>query len=379
MTGHACYASEVSPADAHRAYRSIRFFSNLDGLRFICISMVLWHHAPPIDIPWLKLEDRGFLGVDFFFVLSGFLITTLLLREAVRDGSFSLRDFYIRRAVRIIPVYFFVISCVAAYYIVLKGERQYIDILPYYYLFLSNFIVDDIPTLSPTWSLAVEEQYYLIWPLLLMLLPPRWIVPILCVLIAGNVLIMIPGFPGPNPIPAGPLLLKMPNSTYAPILMGSLLAVFLHDKAVFEKLWAVTSHWFAPVLGVAALIVAMELLPHDLRGVPNFVVHTLMTFVLATLVVRERNLFTPLLTQTLVTRVGVISYGIYLYHLLALDITNRALAAIGVFGPWVLLFGYTAVSCVLADISFRTLEAYFRRFRPRPRATPDPTRSTRGT
>ncbi len=87
-------------------YRAARRFSNLDGLRFICIALVLWHHANPFPDSPLNLFGRGFLGVDFFFVLSGFLITTLLLREADAHGRFSLRDFYLRRIIRIIPVYF---------------------------------------------------------------------------------------------------------------------------------------------------------------------------------------------------------------------------------------------------------------------------------
>lgn len=350
------------------AYRSATYFANLDGLRFLCIAMVVWHHAIPIDLPNLKLEGRGFLGVDFFFVLSGYLITTLLLREAHQYGSLSLRDFYIRRAIRIIPVYFFVVSLVAFYFIVVKGERQYLELLPYYYLFLSNFLVGDIPTLGPTWSLSVEEQYYLIWPLLLMLLPRWWIVPVLSVLIAANVLAMTGWVWLPEPISVGPLLLKLPDATYAPILMGSLAAVLLHNRAVFEGIWSVVSHRAASILGLVLLVAAMEFLPSDLRGVPQFIIHCLMTFTLITFVVQDRNMFAPFLTQPLIARIGAISYGIYLYHLLALDVTNRVLGALGVSGPWLALLGCAVLSVVFAETSFRTLEAYFRRFRPRTRS-----------
>lgn len=89
--------------------------------------------APPL------LLTRGFLGVDFFFVLSGFLITTLLLRETAQRGRFSLRDFYRRRIVRIVPVYFFVVTIASVYSVLIKGETQYAGLVPYYYLFLSNF------------------------------------------------------------------------------------------------------------------------------------------------------------------------------------------------------------------------------------------------
>jgi len=199
----------------------------------------------------------------------------------------------------------------------LKGERQYLELLPYYYLFLSNFLTGDIPTLSPTWSLSVEEQYYLIWPLLLLLLPGRWIGTVLSLIIIGNVLIMTGKVWVPDPIKIGPLLLRMPNATYAPILMGSLAAVLLHTRTIFERIWPVASHRAASIVGVIALVAAMEFLPEDLKGVPNLIVHSLMTFILITLVVQKQNLFSPLLTNPLIARIGAISYGIYLYHLLA--------------------------------------------------------------
>lgn len=93
--------------------------------------MVLWHHAQPIKVQGLPILDRGFLGVDFFFVLSGFLITTLLLREADRYGSFSLKNFYLRRIIRIIPVYFFVVTGVSVYYILIEGQTEYLELLPW--------------------------------------------------------------------------------------------------------------------------------------------------------------------------------------------------------------------------------------------------------
>lgn len=141
---------------AYERYQAVRFFSSLDGLRFICIGMVLWHHSPAR----VALEDagrfwgRGFTGVDFFFVLSGFLITTLLLREEEATGRISLSDFYRRRILRIVPVYFFVVTAICLYYIGWKGMDELRPLVPYYYLFLSNFLIDDIPLLSITWSLA---------------------------------------------------------------------------------------------------------------------------------------------------------------------------------------------------------------------------------
>ena len=347
----------------YEEYRSVKHFANLDGLRCLCISMVVWHHARPVDLPGIKLEVRGFLGVDFFFVLSGYLITTLLLRESARFGRFSIRDFYIRRFVRIIPIYYFVVSSVAFYYIIIDDQTQYLEILPYYYLFLSNFLVGHIPTLSPSWSLSVEEQYYLIWPALLMILSKRLVVPVLTLLIIGNVAIMTGWVWTHEPLAAGPLVFRMPNATYAPILMGSLAAVVLHNRSAFRAVFPILSHWTAPLVGFSLLLIAMEFLPVDLRGIPNLIIHSIMTLILAALVVKEKNIFSDFLTNRIVSRIGVISYGIYIYHLLALDITSRAFSVLEIYSPWLILIVYSIVSCFFAEISFRTLEAYFLKFR----------------
>lgn len=158
-------------AAAYRRYKDASFFGSLNGIRFLCIIAVMWHHSPMSSMlsGEFPLLGRGFLGVDFFFVLSGFLITTLLLREEERQGRFSLANFYRRRALRIVPPYFLLITAVAGYYVVWKGQEHLAPLVPYYYLFLSNFLIDDIPLLTITWLLAVEEQYYLMWSLLLLL------------------------------------------------------------------------------------------------------------------------------------------------------------------------------------------------------------------
>lgn len=157
--------------DAYQRFLGQRYFASLDGVRCLSIGAVLWHHSPAFDpaTESVRLLLRGYLGVDLFFVLSGFLITTLLLREEVRNGRISISGFYRRRALRILPVYFLLVTVLSIYYIWIKGEVQYGPMVPYYYLFLANFLIGDIPLLAPTWSLSVEEQYYLVWPLVILL------------------------------------------------------------------------------------------------------------------------------------------------------------------------------------------------------------------
>lgn len=349
-------------------YRATRHFGSLDGLRFICISAVIWHHIPY----WQELTHisvlfaRGHVGVDFFFVLSGYLITTLLLREESTKGSFDLRGFYWRRALRILPVYYFVVSIAAFYDIVINGRAEALEALPFYYVFLVNFLtIPDIMFLSPTWSLSVEEQYYLLWPALLLLLPRGWIIPALIALIAINVIAATGLFAlvGIHAINAYPLRFAIEGATYAPILMGSLAAVLLHYRAGFLPFARALGSRGAPWICFALLLVALGAVPGSLEGWPNLLVHSLMTLMLISLVVREDNGMAPVLHLRPIVRIGQISYGVYLYHHFALAAMYLALQTLGIQSWGLLYFTYYALAILIAEISFRTLEAWFMRFR----------------
>ena len=367
-------SSDAPPSDAFRAWQGSSRFGALDGLRALCIAAVLWHHYPlgaaMADLP--LLAQRGFLGVDFFFVLSGFLITTLLLREEARAGGFSLRGFYIRRGLRILPPYLLVVGVAAGGYIVLKGQTEYLALVPFYLLFLANFLQEDIPLLAPTWSLSVEEQFYLAWPLALRLLPRRLALPVLGLLVAVNVAGAMGALAplGLEPFALGPLWIALPNATYAPILMGAGLALILDRPAGFAVLArALGSRAAAPIL-MAVLVVLLVVLPADLRGLPNLAIHLVMTATLAALVLREDNgLARPLHWRPLhwrpLARLGEISYGVYLYHLFALHIAHALLGTLGITAPGLVLVTYAGLSFLMAEISFRTLETWVRRFRPK--------------
>lgn len=310
---------------------------------------------------------RGFLGVDFFFVLSGFLITTLLLREEDRKGSFSLRSFYWRRVLRIVPLYFLVVTLAAVYAIIFRGQTGYAELLPYYFLFLSNFLPDHIPLLSPTWSLSVEEQYYLIWPLLLLLLPRRALLTVLSALTAMNVVGAMGVFApfGIQPFEWGPLRFALPNSTYAPILIGSALAVILHHRAGFLALLPLLGNRLAPLFAFGLLVVLLQTSPPDVRGLPNLAIHMTMAAALASIVVRDNNILTPLMTWRPIARIGEISYGIYLYHLFTLSVVNVILRKLEFYAPWPELILNILLVIVVSETSFRTYERFFLKFRHR--------------
>ena len=170
---------------SYAKFRDVRFFGSLDGLRAISIIAVIWLHS------WwgTNYYDRlaatpvlrqGFFGVQVFFVVSGFLITTLLLREMDRYGTISVRDFYLRRAFRIFPAAFvFLIVVVILYW------RQ----MHWYHVAAAVLYVANMDLTRPwifghLWSLSIEEQFYLLWPFAL----KKWFrfrtSVLLCVLLA---------------------------------------------------------------------------------------------------------------------------------------------------------------------------------------------------
>jgi peptidoglycan/LPS O-acetylase OafA/YrhL len=162
------------------------YFPNLNGVRFIAAFSVLIHHTEQIKFlmgldniyAHYFIKNLGKLGVGLFFVLSGFLITFLLLSEKNRRGDISTKDFYIRRILRIWPLYFiivilgfFVFPAIPIFDEPLRNQyyfdADFFKRLPFFLLFLPNigFVFYRAPYLcSQTWSVGVEEQFYAIWP-----------------------------------------------------------------------------------------------------------------------------------------------------------------------------------------------------------------------
>ena len=315
------------PAPDHAEYRSRRTFAHLDGLRCLSIVAVLWYHVPRQEQLPGALE-RGFLGVDLFFVLSGFLITTLLLRERERHGRISLAAFYMRRTLRIFPIYYLALLGYSAWVAwsqtaaQLHVQAPFFASLPYYATYTSNVVATEL-TYRHTWSLATEEQFYLLWPPLLAWLGPRlslWLlVPAFLATQAmsfGRLDWLFDAGWQPNPAFVG--------TTFAPILLGVLLGKALHaprGHAVASRLLG--ARWLGPVLCLLVLAAgslpegaALHLSTGDVhfRGLPRLLTHLSMTALLAHCVLQERTWLRPVLTFAPVVYLGRISYGIYLLH-----------------------------------------------------------------
>jgi peptidoglycan/LPS O-acetylase OafA/YrhL len=359
------------PATAFNDFKQTKFFGSLDGLRALCILGVLWHHSPAFTElqPQMQLLMRGFIGVDLFFVLSGFLITTLLLREEERYGRFSLRGFYWRRVLRIVPVYFLVVTGAASYFILFKGQWELAPLVPFYYLFLSNIVIGDIPLLAPTWSLSVEEQYYMFWPALLLFLPMNMRLraglalglAVICGLSASGQL----AFLGIRPIETAHAVWAFSTNSFPAMFLGSLVAILLNTRSGFVLFYRVLGHAMSPILTLAILLLYLQFGPSRLVGWPNFVMHVIMVLFLASLVIREQHVLRGALQLRPVARLGEISYGLYLYHLFGLHIAHEIGTAFGLgLGSVSALF--VIFSIIISEISFRTYERYFLSLKGKP-------------
>lgn len=333
---------------AYETYRRTRFFGSLDGLRCLSILAVIWHHAGWQKVPgeW-AIAGTGYLGVHLFFVISGFLITTLLLREREDTGRISLRDFYIRRSLRIFPLYYTVIGLyiVTVFFFERNGAdaREFYGNLPFFLTYTSNWFVqlEGRVIFYFAWSLAAEEQFYLVWPTLEKLFGALAIPAIVGAVLLARTVVQ-------ETAPEAGLWATILISIPPAILAGVMLAHVLHvprTYAVADKVLG--SLWSAP-LALAGLVVAMALVA------PKWVIWTLMTLLVGSAVIRERNGL-PFLRWRAMAYVGTISYGMYLFHLLCWNAVKRALPSHDVL--W--LPATVALTILVAGLSFRYYESRF--------------------
>lgn len=349
---------------AYDTYNGTRYFGSLDGIRAASILAVIWHHTAPFSNS-LPITSRGFLGVDMFFVLSGWLIVMLLLRENDRNGDISLRKFYMRRTLRIFPIYYALLLVLALlFYVVAPGNslaQGYRDHFLNYITYTANW-VHDMTFMSITWSLATEEQFYLVWPPIQKFLKGAAI-PLMLLFVGFNQLINFGVI-----FQEAHARLEILQSTFTPICIGVLLAHALHRKDWFERIHAVLKPTWMPVL-VGVLLLVMINLPtagSDISGLPRLLMQLLMLTFLASVVVREEHWLYGLFNLGIVRRIGVISYGMYLYHMVVRHVGFVITDRLGFESPSFPLLLITLVGTfIVAELSFRFFETPILKFKDR--------------
>lgn len=304
---------------SHDAFRRRRYLTELDGLRAVSVLLVFTTH---IDALWWD-RLHGNTGVTFFFVLSGFLITTLCLREEERDGRLDLGSFYVRRVFRIYPLYLAVLGlyCLLVLGAGMVPDRReaFLDSLPYYLGFLPEQALlastGVEPPFSGAWSLGIEEKFYFVWPLLGFVLLAGRFVPRLVSLGVAGVLFAL----APLADPLGHLV-----TPYALIAMGCVAGILLHR----ERTYAVLSRLGGGrVLLLVVLVVSViqVALPSIQLGGALYVLYGLpVTALLVGLVVTTSRVSRWLSVRPLVF-LGRISYAFYLTHNFGINAAQAAL------------------------------------------------------
>lgn len=357
-------AAETARLDAaelaYERYRTQRKFGSLDGLRCLAIVPVIWHHSTPRPLP--GIWGKGPAGVDLFFCISGFLITTLLLREKARTGSIKLGSFYARRALRILPLYYALLFAYVLFAFCsapdLPQRAHFFRTLPLYAAFTANWFADfgvsHAILFSFAWSLCIEEQFYAFWPWLVRALSARWAFVAMCALLVAD-------YCAEHSAPFG-YAQRIIASFAAPIGLGALLALLLDERRSFKALFAVFGHpWSAPL----AITSAFSLLTWP--AAPLLWFQTSLAALVGSCVITERHGLSWLLRVRAIGYVGAVSYGLYLLNSTSIGLVRRAFPGHAADSGFVFLSSMP-LALVLAALSHRYFEAPFLRLRDRFRA-----------
>jgi len=349
-------------ANAHERYLAQRQFGSLDGLRCLAILPVVWHHSTPRPLP--GIWGKGPAGVDLFFCISGFLITTLLLREKARTGSVALAAFYARRALRILPLYYAMLLAYLGFALALPAEAaqraHFLRTLPWYASFTANWFADfgvsHAILFSFAWSLCIEEQFYAFWPAIVRAFSARWAA------IAMGALLVVDYCAEQSAL--GGYSRRIVTSFAAPIGLGALLALMLDTRVVFNALSRVFERaWLAPL--TLATVFALLLW----GAAPLLLFQASLAMLVCSCVIFEDHGLAWLLRARAVRWVGAISYGLYLLNSTAIGLVRRALPEHATDSGFV-FFASLPLALALAALSHRYFEAPFMRLRDRFRAGP---------
>lgn len=343
---------------SHEAYLGAKHIPCLDGLRALAIAEVVAHHAGVGG-----LAARGALGVSLFFSISGFLITTLLLRERARTGTISRHRFHLRRVLRIWPLY---LAVLLLYVVVVnfleKDPAQraaFQSNLPFFTTFTTNLFVHLEPhgrlIFYFSWSLAAQEQFYLFWPTVLRAFR-GWLGPALSIL--GFLALQI-GLRAAT-APSSRLGLEVANevvTSFEPILLGCAVAWALHDARGFGRISRIAGRsWSLPL--ALALVVAVQYA----TAVPRVASDVAVAFLMVSAVLGAAPLATRLLELRALRHVGVVSYCIYLVHMIVMNAVRRAVGD----HRRALVVGLTLLlSVAAASLSYRYFERPIQSIRER--------------
>lgn len=351
--------------------RSIRHIPAIDGLRAVAVIAVLLYH---LGFTWIP---GGFLGVDLFFVISGYVITRLLLDSIQRSGGLDLRGFYAARIRRLLPALLFMIVSTALFVGVWAPEaiKRFLTDIPFVLTGAMNWAlvyrhqdyfeaIGRPPLLQHTWSLAVESQFYLVWPLILLLVLKQFgkkMIPGAAIAIAtvsgGALLFLSLRLDATNSQRVSHVYFGTDTHSIG-LFLGAALAVSWIPQNLSTKITK-RAQDFVDGIGVVGLlgIVSCFLFINESDATLYRIAFPLAgIFGCAIIVslVHPASRFAPLLSTKPILWIGERSYAIYLWHWIIFQVTRPTVDLAG--ATWALYALRILIVFALADISLRWIE-----------------------
>ncbi len=391
---------DVPPA-AGRVY-----FPELDGLRFFAFLLVYIFHGgipqlawgidrvshalgnvtptPRGSVPWSlgrTIASNGWVGVQLFFLLSGYLIATLLLREEQRDGRIDLRAFWMRRILRIWPLYYSIVLLTFFLLPILDGATWsgvirplWTHHLPAFLAFLGNWsmaLIGPVPydAISILWSVCVEEQFYLFCPLLLAWVRPSARIGVVLTMMAGAIVARWMSAEALARQAITPIHFQFSTLTQLDTLLsGVLLALLTSGRTIrLRPLADVAIKTLAGVGGLAILVRDGFAQRGPIERAVGFVALWSVGLAIVAASASGRGVWGAILRHPRLVRLGRISYGLYMYHEIAFWMQRRLFDLVGWF-PFQEFFATIAsfaLTVGLASASYRYLETPFLRRKSR--------------
>jgi len=372
------------------------FFANLDGLRFISFFAVFVYHCQGHLIPYIKdtnptvyavsdfLFKNGNLGVNFFFVLSGFLITYLLIKERELTSKIHIGNFYVRRILRIWPLYYF---CVILGFVIFPVINSFLGSYteetanPWYYAFFAanfdmlevwrnpNRVMPEAITLSVLWSVAVEEQFYLTWPLILAAIPFRgykFVFPAIMLfsLIFRSFYMGCPDYGNATDYAVRDY---HTFSVIGDMALGGLFAYLCSYESKFKYFVTNMNKGFIAFIYIGAIGLSLFKTELFSCGIPVIFERLFIGFFFGMIILEQnyaRHSFFKLGRFKTMSKLGIYTYGLYCLHLIGIYI---AIKFTGLFGldlqnVWALLFLIIMAliaSIIISLASYHFFEKWF--------------------
>ncbi len=355
--------------------KPVRHIASIDGLRAIAVTAVVLYH---LGISWLP---GGFLGVDLFFVISGYVITRLILDSINKSGALDLRGFYWARLRRIYPGFLFMVFSTIIFIGVWAPEaiKRFLTDLPYALIGMMNWAlvarqqdyfetVGRPPLLQHTWSLAVELQFYLIWPIILLTVLKYFgkanvaRAALIIAMFSGAALFFVSlQLDAANAQQVSHIYFGTDTHSLG-LFLGSALAVSWIPQNLSANI-AKRAQDVIDGIGVFGLLgLIATFLFIDANNATSYQIAFPLAAIFGCLViislVHPASRFAPLISSAPFTWVGQRSYGIYIWHWVVFQVTRPSVDLTG--ESWALYLARVLLVLALADISLRWVEIPFR-------------------